>query len=205
MNLNAILVSYVLPTAVAYLIGSIPFSWILARLWAKIDLRQHGSGNVGATNVWRVLGTFPGLVAFAGDLAKGVAAVLWLKSSIISAAAVSLQPELAGTAVIAGHIWPVFLRFRGGKGVATGTGVFLILAPKALLVSFIVFVVVVACTRYVSLASMLGAVALPVAIRCLGHFTLTFCMAVVVAAVVIYSHRTNIQRLFTGQENQIKL
>src|SRR5206468_612292 len=148
----------------AYLIGSVPFALILARRWGADDLRRVGSGNVGASNVVRALGVKPGVLVAILDASKGAASVM-LAARIGGDGA---APAVAGLAAIVGHIYPVWLRFRGGKGVATACGVFSILAPLAALPAVAIFAAVVWLTKYVSLGSLLASIALPPLAYALG-------------------------------------
>jgi glycerol-3-phosphate acyltransferase PlsY len=191
---------------IAYLIGSIPFGYLIVRSKEGGDIRQTGSGGTGATNVSRRAGKAAGVLTLLLDAAKGVAAVLiaqnvsdsdWVKAA-------------AAIAVIVGHIFPVWLGFRGGKGVATGVGVFLVLAPVALLCAGVVFVSIVFFTRYVSLGSILAAALIPLLVWLQHEFVEPFAdlrpllvAAVVGALLIIFAHRGNIQRLARGTESQI--
>ena len=189
--------------AIAYAAGSIPAAY-LAGKWKGVDLRKHGSGNLGATNVVRTLGWRIGLVVFLFDAAKGALPVLFLPPETAS----TLSPEVLGIVyglgAILGHARPVFLGFRkGGKGVATSAGVFAALAPLALLVSFTVFVAVLLASGYVSLGSMLAALVLP-GVLAYTHGTRTpiFAVSLVLAAFVFWTHRANIGRLRRGEEHR---
>lgn len=195
--------------AAAYLYGSIPFGFLAARHFRGVDLRQFGSGNIGATNAARVLGFrfFPAI--FVLDMSKGLAPTL-LMTGLIPPGGYVPHPAVlaAGLAGILGHVFPIFLRFRGGKAVATGTGVFLVVAPWAVLVAAIVWGTVFAVTRYVSLASMLAATALPIATACTyaqpwgeGRFGVGF--AALAAVFVIWLHRSNVRRLLARTEHKI--
>jgi len=188
---------------IAYLAGSIPSAYIAGKL-RGVDLRQHGSGNLGATNVARVLGPATGAVVFLADVLKGFLPVFFLPIYTET-----LQPGLwalvYGAAAIFGHVKPIFLLGKGGgKGVATATGVFLALAPVPMLVSFAVWVLVFSISRYVSLASLLGAVVLPIAI--LGWYrdpaSPVFIASVIIALFVFWTHRANIGRLRRGEEHR---
>lgn len=188
--------------AIAYLAGSIPAAFIAGRL-AGVDLRNHGSGNLGATNVTRVLGWKVGLPVYLFDTAKGAAPVLLLPAWL--GVGDSRGWALAyGVAAIVGHVRPVFLLGRGGgKGVATAGGVFLALAPYATLVSIAVFVAAVAATGFVSLGSLLAAVALPLSLVALqGDRSPVFVASVVIALFVWWTHRANIGRLRRGEESR---
>jgi len=189
--------------ALAYTAGSIPAAYLAGR--AKgVDLRKHGSGNLGATNVFRVLGAKIGLAVFAFDMAKGAIPVLLLPrltTTILDPVWVAI---LCGVAAIAGHVRPLFLRFqRGGKGVATAAGVFLALAPLQTALTLAIFVAVVFASGYVSLGSLTGAVALPVLLAVsVGTKTPVFGISVLVALFVFWTHRANIARLRRGEENR---
>jgi glycerol-3-phosphate acyltransferase PlsY len=187
---------------VAYLLGSIPFGLLLTKLFGGGDVRQAGSGNIGATNVARVAGPLPGILTLLLDAAKGAAAV-WLAARFSNDSAMWMA--IAALAALIGHCFPVWLKFRGGKGVATAAGVFLMLSPLALLGSVIVFVLVVAFWRYVSLGSISAAAAMPLLIYLLWAphhappLAITF-GALAAAILIIYKHGANIQRLVEGEE-----
>jgi glycerol-3-phosphate acyltransferase PlsY len=185
-----------------FAIGSIPFSWILARLAGGLDIRTVGSGNVGATNVARSLGYGHGVVALLLDAAKGGAAVL-AGRALGSGDPVGLEALLAGGMAVVGHGFSPFLGFRGGKGVATGAGVFAMLAPWVLLPGAAVFAATVAVTRMVSLASILAAAALPIAAAVEGAGAGVIVLALMVAAFVIFRHHENMRRIFDGSERRI--
>ena len=191
---------------VAYLIGSIPFGYLIVRTMSGGDIRQTGSGGTGATNVSRRAGKAAGVLTLLLDALKGAAAVLiaqtvagndWIKAA-------------AAIAVIVGHIFPVWLGFRGGKGVATGVGVFLVLAPIALLCAGIVFISIVFFTRYVSLGSITAAALIPlfvwlqnVFVEPVADLRPLLTAAVVGALLILVAHRGNIERLARGTESQI--
>jgi len=191
---------------IAYLIGSIPFGYLIVRTKQGGDIRQSGSGGTGATNVSRRAGKVAGVLTLLLDVAKGAAAVL-IAQNVSGSAWVKAA---AAIAVIAGHIFPVWLGFRGGKGVATGVGVFLVLAPMALLCAGVVFVSIVFFTRYVSLGSIMAAALIPLLVWLQNVFIEPFAdlrpllaAAVVGALLIIFAHRGNIQRLARGTESQI--
>jgi acyl phosphate:glycerol-3-phosphate acyltransferase len=187
---------------VAYLLGSIPFGLLLTKLFGGGDVRKAGSGNIGATNVARVAGPLPGILTLLLDAAKGAAAVR-LAARFSNESATWMI--IAALAALIGHCFPVWLKFRGGKGVATAAGVFLVLSPLALLGSVIVFVLVVAFWRYVSLASISAAAAMPLLVYLLWAprhappLAVTF-GALAAAVLIIYKHDANIQRLVDGEE-----
>ncbi len=212
------LTTYAIVALIAYLLGSIPFGYILVRVFRGEDVRAIGSGNIGATNVARKA---PGLgfVTLLLDAAKGFFAV-WLASQLVGGSVLTdyVQPPPAQTAATAmvvaalfaiiGHIFPVWLKFRGGKGVATGVGSFLALAPKAVLIALVIFAAVVIAFRYVSLGSILGAAAFPVFAWLLnGEKNSPGVLAAMIAAsaLIILKHHPNIRRLLSGTENRFEL
>lgn len=183
----------------AYLVGSIPFSYLVARLWGAGDVRRLGSGNVGATNVVRSAGWLPGLLALVLDASKGaVAAVL---ASRVDPG--GILPPLAALSAVIGHVFPVWLGFRGGKGVATGAGAFVPLAPKAVLGAVLVFALVAAATRYVSLGSVCGAAALAAFLFAFEGPGAPAAAGLAVALLVIVKHHENIARLWHGRERRL--
>jgi len=203
----SVVVTYLVIALVAYLLGSIPFGYVLVRLFRKEDIRSKGSGNIGATNVVRSGAKGLGALTFLLDALKGYVAVLvgaWLLH-VSALPPVTVQNAMAVAALfaIAGHIFPVWLSFKGGKGVATALGVFVALAWRPSLASLGVFVVVFALSRYVSLASILGAAAFPVFAFVLPHRPYAaFLIAVIliVPLIVIVKHHQNIYRLLHGTE-----
>jgi glycerol-3-phosphate acyltransferase PlsY len=192
-----------LALALSYASGSLPFAWLAGRA-AGVDLRQQGSGNLGATNVFRVLGWKIGLAVFVADALKGALPVLLLPPRIDSAIGPGLWAIACGLAAIAGHVRPLFLRFRkGGKGVATAAGVFFALAPLPMLITFGLFVAVVLTTGYVSLGSLLSAVVLPAFLLVTqGSRAPLFVVSVIIASFVFWTHRGNIGRLRRGEEHR---
>jgi acyl phosphate:glycerol-3-phosphate acyltransferase len=186
----------------AYLIGSIPFGILLAKLFGVVDVRKAGSGNIGATNVARVAGPLPGILTLVLDGVKGAAAV-WLAARFANESA--LWMTVAGLSALLGHCFPVWLRFRGGKGVATAAGMFLALCWPAALGAIGVFILVVLFSRFVSLGSVSAAAAMPLLIYLLWapHHApppaITF-GAFAAAMLVVYKHDANIQRLVEGRE-----
>jgi glycerol-3-phosphate acyltransferase PlsY len=182
----------------SYLLGSIPFSYLVARQ-RGVDVRKVGSGNVGATNVMRNVGKTAGLIAFLLDAAKGAAAALIaLRAGLVFALA-----SLAAVAAILGHMYQVWLRFNGGKGVATGAGAFLPLAPLATGCALAVFALTLAATRYVSVGSMTGAVSLAVLAWVTGAPRPVWIAAGAMAALIVWKHRGNIERLAAGTESRL--
>ncbi|WP_123040820.1 glycerol-3-phosphate 1-O-acyltransferase PlsY [Cohnella candidum] len=184
----------------SYLLGSVSFSILMAKWLKKIDIRQHGSGNAGATNTLRVLGKGPALAVFLLDIAKGVAAVLigrWLGDG---EAWVSV---LCGLAAIVGHNWPVFFRFKGGKGIATTIGALAVLTFWPALIAGLAAIATIAVTRYVSLGSLVFAALLPILIGAFGYDAPYVWGAVAVAVLAILRHRKNIVKLVKGTENKL--
>ena len=182
----------------AYLLGSIPFSFLVARR-EGVDVRAVGSGNVGATNVLRNVGRAAGLLAFALDFAKGSAAT-WLARETVGGFEF---PSVAAVVAVLGHMHPVWLRFRGGKGVATGAGAFLPIAPLPTVGALSIFALVTAATRYVSLGSIAGSVSLGALAFLLGTPPPVPLAATVVAGLITWKHRENIRRLARGTERRM--
>ena len=184
----------------SYLLGSVPFALLAAKA-RGVDLRTQGSGNLGATNAIRVLGPGLGIPVLLADVAKGLVSVT-VFPAVLGGASWGL-PLACGAAAIVGHVASVFLRFRGGKGVAAAAGAFLGLAPAALGIAAVVFVAVLVVTRYVSLASILGAATLPVALWRSGARPEVLAVGVALALLVLFRHRANIGRLLAGRENRV--
>lgn len=196
----------------SYLAGSIPTAILTGRILKGIDIRNYGSGNAGATNVFRVLGWKAGLFVLLFDMAKGLAATVL----IYKIASGSVVPDvvllqiMAGLGAVFGHIWPVWTGFRGGKGVGTGAGMIIGLVPWAVLVGLAVFVATVALSRYVSLGSILASATIPIYLfakqliwtRAVSVYLLI--IAVFIPLLIIFTHRSNIQRLVNGTENKIQ-
>ena len=195
--------------ALAYIVGSFPTSIIVGKLLRGIDIREHGSGNAGGTNVFRVLGAGPGIFVMLVDAFKGFAAAFWVSKIGGDATEPGLLMLLAGVAAIAGHIWTIFAGFRGGKGVGTAAGMLLALFPKALLVCLVVFGLMLLLTRIVSVSSMTAAVALPITLSIFRYVlgwqvpTSLYAFSFFAAALIIFTHRSNIRRLLNGTENRI--
>jgi glycerol-3-phosphate acyltransferase PlsY len=182
----------------AYCIGSIPFALLLARRWGA-DLRRVGSGNLGAANVMRASGVMAGVLVAALDVAKGAASVLVAEHFSANASA----PAAAGVAAVVGHIYPLWLRFRGGKGVATACGVFSVLTPAAVPPALAVFAATVWLTRYISAGSVLATLALPSVAYATGSPGSAVIAACGVAALIVFRHRSNLVRLRTGTERRV--
>jgi glycerol-3-phosphate acyltransferase PlsY len=192
----------------AYLLGSIPVGYLLVRIFRKQDIRTVGSGNIGATNVLRSGGKVLGAATFLLDTIKGAAAVLMgaaLGGMLAPGSSRHDMEALAALFAVLGHMFPVWLRFKGGKGVATGFGVFLVAAPVAALASLVLFSITVAITRYVSLASILASAAFPI----FAWLTVSgprspffFAVQTAVAGLIIVRHHANIRRLLSGTEHR---
>jgi glycerol-3-phosphate acyltransferase PlsY len=206
---------YVIVAVVSYLLGSIPFGYLLVRVFRGEDIRQTGSGNIGATNVARSGAKGLGIATLVLDALKGAIAVgiaAFLAASKFNFCENSfpwfcVNPlrlmALAALAAVLGHVFPVWLRFKGGKGVATALGVFCVLFPKAILLALAIFILVAAVTRYVSLGSILGAIAFPVAAYFLQNADwLSLLLASSVSLIVILKHHQNIGRLLSGTESR---
>jgi len=191
--------SLVLILLAAYLVGSIPFSYLVARLFGVVDVRKVGSGNVGATNVMRSAGKAAGLLALALDATKGAAASIGAGRIAPSS---DLLPAAAAVAAILGHMHPIWLSFLGGKGVATGVGAFLPLAPLATAGGLAAFVASAWATRYVSVGSCVGAVVLASLAFVTGPASVAWCAAAA-AALIVWKHRANLRRVAAGTENRL--
>ena len=189
----------VLGTIVAYLIGSIPFALLLARRWGGHDLHRIGSGNIGAANVLRASGVRAGVAAAVLDVAKGAAGVLVAERMSSSEHA----SAIAGCAAVVGHIYPVWLRFRGGKGVATACGVFSVLAPVAVPVAVVAFVAATWATRYISVGSVAASLVLPPVAYATGSPAAVSVSASATALLIIFRHRSNLQRVRVGTERRV--
>ena len=190
----------VLLIAVGYGLGSIPTGLLIARWQAGVDIRQHGSGNIGMTNVLRAVGKGAAVLTLVGDLAKGLVPVLLACAWLTSPWAIGL----VALAAIIGHMYPLFAGFHGGKGVATTLGVFIPLLPGPLLIAFVVWAACVAFRRQVSLGSLAAAASLPVAALLWGSPTAYVLYALMAAALIWYRHGDNIQRLLAGSEPTIR-
>ncbi|MGB8128764.1 MAG: glycerol-3-phosphate 1-O-acyltransferase PlsY [Candidatus Angelobacter sp.] len=206
---------YLIVALISYLLGSIPFGYLLVRVFRGKDIRQTGSGNIGATNVARSGAKGLGIATLVldtlkGALAVGLAAVIAeskynLCGDFVQhpcAPALRLM-SLAALCAVLGHVFPIWLRFKGGKGVATALGVFCVLFPKAILVALAIFILVVSITRYVSLGSILGAIAFPLAAYFIQYPDwLSLLLASTVSLIIILKHHQNIRRLLAGTENR---
>lgn len=184
---------------VAYGLGSIPFALLLARRWGTPDLRRLGSGNLGATNVVRTSGLTAGLLVAVLDIAKGAASVVLAERLNPSGG----TPAIAGVAAIVGHVYPIWLRFRGGKGVATACGVFTVLAPAAVIPALIVFLLTASLSKYISLGSVLASMVLPPIAYATGSAESTVAAAIAAAALIVFRHRSNLARVWLGTERRL--
>lgn len=192
-------VTFYLLIIFAYLIGSVPFGLLLGRVFADIDIRDHGSGNIGATNVNRVLGRKLGASTLLCDILKALGptslALFFLQDDILAA--------YVGLATIVGHCFPIFLKFRGGKGVATAFGTVSIVATIPAVIAFVVWMVVVRLTKISALGALVASISLPISVFLLeGSWELTIIVSVMVI-LVISRHKSNIQRLWSGKENSL--
>jgi acyl phosphate:glycerol-3-phosphate acyltransferase len=198
--------SYLIAAAAAYLLGSIPTGFLVAK--AKgIDIRAVGSGNIGATNAFRVLGRPAGIFVLLVDALKGFAAV-WLASKIfwtlsVSESVLDTSRIIAGICAVLGHNYTCWLKFKGGKGIATTAGVYLALAPAALGIALATWIVLALVTRYVSVASIVAAASLPIGVWFTTHNVLLLVVTTALSSLAIFKHKKNIQRLKNGTENRI--
>ena len=201
------MIYYLILALAAFLAGAFPTSYLAGRLLRGIDLREHGSGNLGASNIYRVMGATPAMLVLAVDIFKGFAPVFWLPSFTGQIDLIVLKVVL-GFAAVAGHVFSPFVWFRGGKGVATGAGVVLAICPLAMLLCLAVWLAFLALFRTVSIASIAAAVSLPVFVNfTLEHsgagFTTIQAFSIALAAVVVFTHRSNIKRLIKGEEKRL--
>lgn len=189
----------------SYLLGSIPFAYLAGRVLKGIDIREHGSRNIGATNVSRVLGRIPGIAVFILDFGKGLIPVLLAGYIFKNHENVLTIKILSGLFSVFGHLWPVFLSFRGGKGVAAGFGIMVGLIPKSALIALFVWVIIVALFRYISLGSIAASLLLPVFVFFLEKDKgALFIWTLIMSIIIIYKHRENVKRLLSGTESKIR-
>lgn len=202
------IVSYIIVAVGGYLLGSIPTGYLVAKA-RGIDIRTVGSKNMGATNVFRTLGKGPGIFVLLVDALKGFAASAWAADGLLQLVRLA-NPDpqashlIAGIAAVLGHNYTCWLQFKGGKGIATTAGVFLALAPAAVGIAIGLWVVALAATRYVSIASILAAIALPVAVWFTQENLALRLIAIILGSLAIYKHKANIQRLRSGTENRLE-
>jgi glycerol-3-phosphate acyltransferase PlsY len=192
---------YLLIAILGYLIGSIPNGLLIGKRLYNVDLRQFGSKNIGATNAFRTLGLWPALWVFLTDALKGVIAV-YLGNLLVGTPTALLT---GGIAAIVGHNWSILLNFTGGRGVATGLGVIAVLVPKITVVIFLLWAIIVYITRYVSLASIVSAVLVPILMWFSGEQIEFFYFGIIAALFVVGRHKANIERLLKGTELKIKV
>lgn len=203
------MINIIIGILLSYLLGSIPTAYIFGRLLKGIDIRDHGSGNVGATNAFRVLGKIPGALVLIIDIFKGVIP-LTLIADLVGIDTV-LTRIVLGLSVVAGHNWTVFLKFKGGKGIATTLGVLIGLTVKVVVLRPVVFVCILAwlisflVSGYVSLSSIIAAVLLPIIMVCTKQSFEIICLGVIFCVFVVFRHRPNILRLMSGNESRVKL
>jgi acyl phosphate:glycerol-3-phosphate acyltransferase len=196
------LVTGLLAIVIAYLLGAIPFGYLVTRFTTGKDVRSEGSGNIGATNVLRAAGRGAAVLTLILDMAKGFGAV-WIAGWLTGGSSGWMAD--AALAVMAGHAFPIFLGFKGGKAVATFFGAFLYLTPIPALAALIVFVIVVVVTRHISAGSVLASAAFPLGVWLIQHATLNEVLAAVVAAfIVVYRHKENMRRIRAGKEPQFR-
>lgn len=196
---------FIISIALSYIIGSFPTSFLLAKVLKGVDIRQVGSKNAGATNVFRTVGKLPGFVTLVVDIFKGIIVV-----TVITNLCYAFEKNLdydfyravLGLSVVCGHIWSLFLKFRGGKGVATTLGVALIIAPGILLPSLLIWIIVFFLSNYVSLASIAALASFPI-FAIIGNMPMyTVIISAIICAISIYKHKDNIRRLLKGEENK---
>jgi len=197
--MNTLLFIFIL--IVIYLIAAVPTGIVLAKVMGYEDVRDKGSGNIGATNVYRVAGKLAGVLTLAGDILKGFLPLLACKTWL---APTPTQLGIACAMAIVGHCYPVYLKFRGGKGIATALGIFLIMSPIAVLGAAIVFGITVATTRFISLGSVLAAMSAPLLVLMLNQPQPIFLATLFIAALIVWRHRSNIKRLMDGAEDRFK-
>lgn len=194
MAIKAILI-----IAVSYLIGSIPFGVIIGRVFKGVDIRDSGSGNIGAANAIRTLGVVPGIIVLLLDIAKGFFAV-YISTHLMPKEYVLLMNVAAGLTAIIGHNYSVFLKFKGGKGIATSFGVFLALSWQIALICLATYIIMVFITRYSSVGSLSGTLAMPVSMYLFHQPVEYFWFSVIAAIFAFYKHKENIKRLLKGEE-----
>lgn len=197
------MINYLIIILVSYFIGSISTSYIIAKRMMGVDIRTQGSGNAGSTNVLRTLGKKAGIMTFVGDLLKGVIAVFIAKAiATISHIDIATAAYIAVVFAVIGHNWPIFLGFRGGKGVATSLGAMIAVNPVVALSCFAFFILIVYVTKYVSLGSVIGVCTSPIIMLFIGN-NKGLAVALFLSASVIFKHRENIKRLLSGTERKI--
>lgn len=201
---KGIFIKFISALSLSYLIGSLPTSYLLGKWTKGIDIRSYGSGNVGFTNLCRIAGLKPGIIALFVDVLKGLIPVLAGYYLFDASSKTDIIVIFLGIAAIIGHNWSIFLKGKGGKGVATSTGVFLGLLPIPTLFAFIIFLIVVFLTRYISLGSIVGSISLPFIAYLKGESKELVTFAFIVAVLIISKHKSNIKRLLNKKENKFK-
>lgn len=188
----------------AYFLGAVPIGLLIAKIYGHPDIRREGSGNIGATNVARVVGKKQGLITLIGDISKGAVPVL-LAMWLIGTDTLTKQFWIAliGFSSFLGHIFPIYLKFRGGKGVATATGVFFAISPLAVIFDLLIFLFVVWRFRYVSLGSLSAAFAMPFLLFIISVKKAYISLSILMAILIFYRHKENIGRLLKGEENRL--
>jgi len=189
----------VLILLLSFLLGAIPNAYLIAKIFYRIDIRNCGSGNPGATNVWRSVGKIPGTLTFLFDVLKGFIPV-FIARKIFPEPSLT-YPMMAGFCAVAGHIWTPFLRFKGGKGVATGFGVFLGLIPIATFFALIVFIITLALTKYVALGSIAASISLPLFLYFLKRSPILIYTSIILAIIIIWRHKSNIKKILNKTED----
>jgi len=190
----------IITVIISYLLGSISFSFLIGKYWAGIDIREHGSGNAGATNTLRVLGILPGIIVFILDGLKGALSVL---IAYLISTNEPIVMVLGGIFAIIGHNWPVYLRFKGGKGVATTIGVVASLLFLPFIFSAIIACIILIITRYVSLASIIFALFIPIFVIIMDYAIIYQFFSLLLAVLVCIRHKDNIKRLLKGTERKL--
>ena len=192
--------------ASAYIIGSIPTAYIFGKVLKGIDIREYGSGNAGATNVFRVIGKTPGVIVLMIDIIKGFLCATYLASGFLYLAPVT-RPELyrilVGLSAIAGHNWTLFLKFKGGKGVAASAGVVIGLIPKIFWLGFLVWLITFFITGFVSLSSIVAVISVPIFTLAFGEPAEIVVFMCLLCLIIVYKHKSNIRRLARGEEKRI--
>lgn len=191
---------YILIAVIGYLLGNISSSYLVGKIGSNIDVRKHGSGNLGATNAYRVLGFKAGSIVFLGDVLKGILATL---IGLLLVKGDNIGGLVGGMAAVAGHNWPFMLGFKGGKGIATSFGTIILLFPGISLLLFLVEVLVIAFTGYVSLASVSVAILFPILVIIFRYNIKLIIGALLLGALAVYRHKANISRLIKGTEGKI--
>lgn len=192
---------YLLIFIISYLLGNINAAYIYGRITKNTDIRQHGSGNAGTTNALRVMGKKAAIIVFISDFLKGLIAVLLAKELSNGAYA----EAIAALAVIIGHNWPIFLRFKGGKGIATLIGAYTMIAPIYLLIALGIAILIISFSKLVSLASICGIYSILIMIIIFQGFGINFILTLIIAIISTYQHRANIKRIVKGEENKLEL